>query len=71
VITVLVITLVAAGVLLIIVAARMWSGKYYEANRRLATVMPCGVAPWTMPVQWPGSASRLSESELSCFCRES
>ena len=53
-ITVLAITLVAAGVLLIIVAARMWSGKYYEANRRLATVMPGGVAPWTMPVPMAG-----------------
>ncbi len=53
-ITVLAMTLVAAGVLLIMVAARMWSGKYYEANRRLATVMPYGVAPWTMPVPMAG-----------------
>ncbi len=69
-ITVLAITLVAAGVLLIMVAARMWSSKYYEATRRLAMVMPYSVALWTMS-QWPGSPSRLSESELSCFCHES
>src|SRR5260370_42281862 len=49
-ITILGATLVAAGALLIMVAARMWSGKYYEANRRLATVMPYGVAPWPVPL---------------------
>jgi len=32
-----------------VVAARMWSGKYYVANRR-AQVMPYGVTPWTMPI---------------------
>ncbi len=53
-IIVLAISLVAAGVLLIIVAARMWSGEYHEANRRLATMMPYGVAPWTMPVPMAG-----------------
>ena len=54
-ITILGATLVAAGALLIVVAARMWSVKYYEANRRLAQVMPYGVAPWTMPLPMAGS----------------
>jgi hypothetical protein len=53
-ITILGATLVAAGALVIMVAARMWSGKYYEANRRLATVVPYGVAPWTMPLPMAG-----------------
>jgi hypothetical protein len=53
-ITILGATLVLAGALVIMVAPPMWSGKYYEANRRLATVMPYGVAPWTMPLPMAG-----------------
>ena len=53
-ITILGTSLAAAGVLLIVVAARMWSGLYYDANRRLAQVMPYGVAPWTMPLPMTG-----------------
>jgi len=53
-ITILGATLVAGGALLIVVAARMWSGKYYQANRRLAQMMPYGVAPWTMPLPMAG-----------------
>ena len=56
-ITILGATLVVAGSLLIVVAARMWSGKYYEANRRLAQVMLYGVAPWTMPFPMAGSGT--------------
>ena len=47
-------TLATAGALQIMLAARMWSGKYYEANRRLASVVPYGVAPWTMPLPIAG-----------------
>ena len=53
-VTILGATLATAGALQIMLAVRMWSGKYFEANRRLGTVMPYGVAPWTMPLPMAG-----------------
>ena len=47
--------LVIVGLLLIAVAARMWSGSYYEdANPRFMRLFPYGTQPWTMPLPMAG-----------------
>lgn len=46
---------VIAGLMLIAVAARMWSGRYYEdANPRFLRLFPYGTQPWTMPLPMAG-----------------
>lgn len=40
---------------MLIVAARMWSGRYYQdANPRFLCVFPYGSEPWTMPLPMAG-----------------
>ena len=46
---------VIAGLLVIAVAVRMWSGRYYEdANPRFLRRFPYGSEPWTMPFPMAG-----------------
>src|SRR5262245_7261689 len=52
--------LVAAGVLQVGVGLRMWTGRYYDDNPRLARVMLYGGAPWTMPIPMAGFGVALA-----------
>lgn len=49
-IMVLALALIAAGLLQIALAFRMWSGAYYAAMPWILRAFPYGTMPWTMPL---------------------